>query len=152
MVVKCALVALVLPLRIPMEATVTKSKSEKKGKNRRNIKTKEWKINMNNQKSKFLWWSVHWFSPLRIPMEATVTKSKSGWNWTSKETSPLPQKLTRDQNFYENKLFTIHWRHVKLTVALKNDEETSTDTKKIIKMIKVIMVTKLINIHIQTYQ
>ena len=30
MVVKCALVALVLPLRIPMEATVTKSKSEKK--------------------------------------------------------------------------------------------------------------------------
>ena len=68
-------------------------------------------MNVNNYKSNVLWWSVHWFSPLRIPMGATVTKSKSGWNWTSKEFSPLPQKLTRDQNFYENKLFTIHWRH-----------------------------------------
>ena len=44
-------------------------------------------------------------------------------------------------------LFTIHWRHVKLTQALTNDEQTSTDTKNIIKMIKVIMVTKLININ-----
>ena len=47
MVVKCALVALVLPLRIPMEATVTKSKSEKnkeiRKQKRRNIKTKKMK-------------------------------------------------------------------------------------------------------------
>ena len=53
MVVKCALVALVLPLRIPMEATVTKSKSEKnkeiRKQKRRNIKTKKMKKYVNQK-------------------------------------------------------------------------------------------------------
>ena len=49
--------------------------------------------------------------------------------------------------FYENKLFTIHWRQMKLMQTLTKEEQTSTATKKIIKMTKVVMVTKLININ-----